>query len=54
MMVKGAVPGPRNGCLEIKISKKKAFRSLEEKAAVVLKKRNPMKQSKAKAKGKKK
>ncbi len=54
LLIKGAVPGPRNAILEIHISKKKKFQSLEEKKAVVIHKKNPMKQSKAKAKGKKK
>jgi large subunit ribosomal protein L3 len=53
LVIKGAVPGARNSIVEIKLSKKRKFLSLEEKAAVVLHKKNPMKQSKAKAKGKK-
>ncbi len=53
MLIKGAVPGHRGGYLEIRRSTRKAFRSLDEKqAATAAVKRNPMKQSKAKAKGK--
>jgi len=53
LLVKGAVPGFRKSLLTINRSKKKAFRSLEEKKASHAKSRNPMKHSKAKAKGKK-
>ncbi len=53
LMVKGAVPGYRNAIIEINRSKKKAYRSLEDKPVNVVKNRNPMKQSKSKAKGKK-
>lgn len=53
LVIKGAVPGAKNSIVEIKLSRKRQFQSLEEKAAVVLHKKNPMKQSKAKAKGKK-
>ncbi len=49
ILVKGGVPGARRGLVVILRSKKKAYRSLEEKRASVFKKRNPMKQSKAKA-----
>ena len=52
LLVKGAVPGFKNGYLLIHRSRKKAFRALDYKATVLDKKRNPMKQSKAKAKGK--
>ena len=52
LMLRGAVPGHKNSFLTIRRSKKKAFKSLEEKKAVVAVKRNPMKQSKAKATGK--
>ena len=54
ILIKGAVPGAKNSIVEINLSKKRKFLSLEEKTAVVMHKRNPMKQSKAKAKGKKK
>ena len=54
ILIKGAVPGARNAVVEINLSKKRKFLSLEEKTAVIAHKRNPMKQSKAKAKGKKK
>lgn len=53
VMIKGAVPGADNGYLEICKSRKKAFKALDEKRAVVIKKVNPMKQSKAKAGAKK-
>jgi large subunit ribosomal protein L3 len=52
ILVKGAVPGCKNGLLTIAKSIKKAYRSLEEKTEVVIHKRNPMKQAKAAAKGK--
>ena len=52
LMLRGAVPGPKNSLVSINRSRKKAFKSLEEKKAVVAVKRNPMKQSKAKATGK--
>lgn len=54
--VKGAVPGSKNGDLIVKKSLKKAFRALDEVKEVVIRKVNPMKQSKAKhgGKGKKK
>ncbi len=50
ILVKGAVPGHKNGVVVINKSKKRAFRSLDEKkeqASSV--KKNPMKQSKATA-----
>ena len=47
ILVKGCVPGHKNGLLYINKSKKKAHRSLDEKREVVAVKRNPMKQSKA-------
>lgn len=53
LLVKGAVPGYKNCFIEINRSNKKAYQSLEEKPARVAIKRNPMKQSKAAAKGKK-
>lgn len=52
ILVKGAVPGHKNGLLIIKRSQKKAFRSLDEKKEVIVRKSNPMKQSKAKVKKK--
>lgn len=51
ILVKGAVPGHKNGYLTVNKALKKAFRSLDEKREVVESKRNPMKQSKAAAKG---
>lgn len=53
LLVKGAVPGHKNSLVEINRSKKKEYKSLDEKPARVVVKRNPMKQSKSKAKGKK-
>ena len=52
LLVKGAVPGHDNSLLTINRSRKKAFKSLEEHKAAAAVKRNPMKQSKAKATGK--
>lgn len=53
IVLKGAVPGAKNGLVEINRSFKKAWRDLNEEKVVVVHKVNPMKQSKAKAKGKK-
>ncbi len=47
ILVKGAVPGHTNAIILINRSRKKVFRSLEEKKETVAVKRNPMKQSKA-------
>ncbi len=52
ILVSGAVPGKRNSCVTVSISKKKAFKSLDEQKVVHVVKRNPMKQSKAKVAGK--
>ena len=52
LLLKGAVPGGKNSYLTINRSKKRAFIPLDQEKAVVKTKRNPMKQSKAKAKGK--
>ena len=53
ILVKGAVPGHKNGVVVINKSKKKAFRSLEEKKEPTTSvKKNPMKQSKAAGAGK--
>lgn len=52
VLVKGSVPGGVRSTLVICKSKKKAFRALDEEKVVVAHKVNPMKQSKAKAKGK--
>ena len=49
ILVKGCVPGHKNGLLYIQRSRKKLYRSLDEKKEVVAVKRNPMKQSKATA-----
>jgi large subunit ribosomal protein L3 len=50
IMVKGCVPGHKNGLVYINISQKKAFKSLDEvKATQSSVKKNPMKQSKASA-----
>ncbi|MBF0618850.1 MAG: 50S ribosomal protein L3 [Candidatus Omnitrophica bacterium] len=53
VLVKGAVPGCKNGLVSVEKSVKKAFRSLDEQKEVVIHKKNPMKQAKAAAKGKK-
>jgi large subunit ribosomal protein L3 len=47
LLIKGAVPGSKNDCVLVNRSKKKAYKSLDEKVVNVEKKRNPMKQSKA-------
>jgi hypothetical protein len=52
ILVKGAVPGCKNGLVSVERSTKKAHLSLDEKKEVVIHKRNPMKQAKAAAKGK--
>lgn len=52
LLIKGAVPGHKNSYLMINKSQKKAFQPLDQQKAVVKTKRNPMKQSKAAAKGK--
>ncbi len=53
LLLKGAVPGAKNGYVSINRSRKKVFRSLDEVKVVASKsKKNPMKESKAKAKGK--
>ena len=52
IVIKGAVPGAKNTLVEINRSNKRAFKSLDEKKAVHVGKVNPMKASKAKAKGK--
>jgi large subunit ribosomal protein L3 len=52
ILVHGAVPGSKNGLVSIERSFKKAYRSLDEKKEVIIHKRNPMKQAKAKAAGK--
>ena len=50
ILVKGAVPGHKNGVVVINRSKKRAFRSLDEKKEISSSvKKNPMKQSKATA-----
>lgn len=53
LLIKGSIPGYQRSFVEIKKSKKRVFKSLEEKTAAHTVKRNPMKQSKSKAKGKK-
>ncbi len=52
VLLKGAVPGCQSAFLSITRSQKKKFKSLDEERVVVKHKINPMKQSKAKAKGK--
>ncbi len=49
VLIKGAVPGHKNAVVLINKSKKRVFRSLDEKREVVEIKRNPMKQSKVAA-----
>ena len=49
VLIKGAVPGCKNGIVLVNKSKKKAYRALDEKKESVAVKRNPMKQSKAAA-----
>lgn len=53
LMLKGAVPGPTRGTVQVCLSKKKAFKDPDAKKEFIVRKVNPMKQSKAKA-GKKK
>lgn len=52
LLIKGAIPGHRNNYVTIRISQKRKYQPLEQKKTAVKVKRNPMKQSKAKAKGK--
>ncbi len=52
ILIKGAVPGHQNSILMINRSQKKKFKPLDEKQKFVIRKVNPMKQSKSKAKGK--
>lgn len=47
ILLKGAVPGHKNGLVLINKAKKKAWRALDEKKENIVVKRNPMKQSKA-------
>jgi large subunit ribosomal protein L3 len=53
LLIQGAVPGHPNTILSINRSQKKVFKSLDEKKSFVVRKVNPMKQSKAAVKGKK-
>jgi hypothetical protein len=53
LLIKGAVPGCKRGYLLINLSKKKTYKSLDEKKAAAAVSRNPLKQSKQAAKGKK-
>lgn len=52
VLIKGAVPGHVNGCVMINRSRKKAFQPLDQERKAIVRNVNPMKQSKAKAKGK--
>ncbi len=52
LLIKGAVPGHKNNFIVVKRALKKKFQALDQKQEVVKAKRNPMKQSKAKVKGK--
>ncbi|MBP9854534.1 MAG: 50S ribosomal protein L3 [Candidatus Omnitrophica bacterium] len=49
ILVKGAVPGSKNGIISILLSRKKVWKDLYAKKEAVQHKVNPMKQSKAKA-----
>ena len=49
LLIRGAIPGDKNAFVAINRSKKRAFKELDAKQVTVEKKRNPMKQSKAKA-----
>lgn len=51
ILVKGAVPGSKNGLLVVEKSSKRGYRDLNEVKEVVVHKRNPMKQAKGAAKG---
>ena len=53
ILIKGAVPGHQNAFLTINRSQKKTWKDLQAVKPFIVKKLNPMKQSKAKAKGKK-
>lgn len=52
LLIKGAIPGYRSGYVSVNRSKKKTYKSLDEKPVAVKKSRNPLKQSKSAAKGK--
>ena len=52
ILVQGSVPGKKNACLEVNLSRKKKFQSLDEQKVVHIVKRNPMKQSKKAVGGK--
>lgn len=52
LLIQGGLPGSKNSVVYINRSKKKSFKSLDEKKAVHAVKRNPMKASKTKATGK--
>ncbi len=52
LLLKGSVPGFDSGYITIQRSKKKVFKPLDEVKVVVEKKKNPMKQAKAKVAGK--
>ncbi len=52
LLIKGSVPGCKRNYLLINKSQKKAFKSFDEVKPTIVKKINPMKQSKSKAKGK--
>ncbi|MDP8265505.1 MAG: 50S ribosomal protein L3 [Candidatus Aceula meridiana] len=53
LMIKGSIPGHKRSYITINKSQKREFKSLDQVKAVHAVKRNPMKQSKSKAKGKK-
>lgn len=49
LLIKGAVPGHKNGIISVLLSRKKVWKDLNEAKVTVQHKVNPMKQSKAKA-----
>jgi len=49
LLIKGAVPGHKNGIVSVNMSRKKQWKDLNEKVVYVERKVNPMKQSKAKS-----
>lgn len=52
MLIKGAVPGHKRSYILINLSKKKIFKSLDEKKAAAAVSKNPLKMAKQAAKGK--
>ncbi|MCX5681870.1 MAG: 50S ribosomal protein L3 [Candidatus Omnitrophica bacterium] len=52
LLIKGAIPGYKRGYVLINLSKKKVFKSLDEKKAAAAVSKNPLKMAKQAAKGK--